>query len=55
MLVVAGVLQSLTLPARLKPPTRTPTFNIYVETRLIYRLPVLPDESSIIVVNVHEQ
>lgn len=26
---------------------------VYVETRLIYRLPLVPDESSILVVNVH--
>jgi|SRR5579883_1674173 len=27
---------------------------VYVETRLCYRLPVVADESSILVVNVHE-
>jgi hypothetical protein len=29
--------------------------SVYIETRLIYRLPVVDDESSIIVVNIHEQ
>jgi len=28
---------------------------VYVETRLHYRLPIVPDESSILVVNVHER
>ncbi len=28
---------------------------VYIETRLIYRLPVVPDESLIEVVNIHEQ
>lgn len=28
---------------------------VYVETRLMYRSPVLADESSIVVVNIHEQ
>lgn len=27
---------------------------VYLETRLIYRLPVLPDDSSILVVNIHD-
>ena len=28
---------------------------VYIETRLNYRLPVVPDESSIEVVNIHGQ
>ncbi len=28
---------------------------VYIETRLIYRLPIVDDDSSIIVVNNHEQ
>jgi hypothetical protein len=27
---------------------------VYIETRLIYRLPVVADESSILVVNIHD-
>jgi hypothetical protein len=28
---------------------------VYIETRLIYKLPIIDDDSSIIVVNIHEQ
>lgn len=28
--------------------------NVYIETRLSYRLPLKPDESSVIVVNIHD-